>query len=349
MKHFVSSLTAGLLLLAHSAGAAHPVSSAPPADMSAAALPILPATPDAPAPSSGKSWHLNFSAGAGLWNGTYQYEIGGLVIQDDFADYLPTPLSRLKWPSDLLAARIAADMTVKDRFEGCLNYQWSLSHDAGTAWDQDFEYPDGRQTLFIESSGSSTLDAWRIHGQGRVWLSHGRPLPAGRWSLGAGVGWLVDQLDWEHTNITQRYPAAPEVASDFFSGVGIRYQVRSSIPYGFFCARWTQPRLSVDAYAGYSPIANIKDRDDHLVRGILAETSADGWALLGGIQARFFITPRVFLNLALEGMALEATGASQNVVYAAHPDEAPVGMTWQIDETITATQFNGVFSIGVQL
>ncbi len=290
---------------------------------------------------------FEFSAGPGISAGAVTYEIGGTVLQDGLTDSAPFPISRLEWPLDVITAEFDAGLLLAGRFELRGRYAMSLTEDAGTMVDSDWDYPEGYRVLSVYSESDAVLDAWTLDLSARWWAWRQTRPGDQEMRLGIGAGWLQQNFEWEARDGVQTYPSTPGVPADTWEGTAITYDIEAELPYLELCASIRQPKVTIEGRVAWIPSAAVTDRDDHQLRDILADTDADGMGLVAEAAVRVDLTERVFLRFRAQYIAFEVDGPSRNRVYGDENGEDPVGTTWEIDEEIHSAQ--AWFSAGIGL
>ncbi len=249
-------------------------------------------------------------------------------------EVVPFPISRLEWPVEGVGLDAALRARPSDRWEVWLRGEW-LSSDAGTVRDSDWDYVEGIGRLAIYSESDSSLEAWGLEGGLRWPALRFGPADA-RVALGIGLGWLRRSLGWEASDGRQWYPCEPWVAHYEWTGPAVRYDLEMDAPFGDAWIEVRGRRWTVEARAAAAPWAEVRDRDDHLLRGILAETRADGSAVWVEASATVSITGSWSLRMLGRYFLVAGEGESRNVVYGGEDPEVPVGLRWSIDEEIEA-------------
>lgn len=292
---------------------------------------------------------FEFSAGPGLSSGDVTYEIGRSVVQDGVVERTSFPISRLEWPIDVLTAEFDAGLRIARRFELRARFAMSLTEDAGTMIDSDWDYPEGNRLLTIYSESDAVLDAWTLDLSARWWAWRQTRPGDQELRLGLGAGWLRQDFAWEARDGIQRYPAEPGVPADTWEGTAITYEIAADLPYLELCGSIRQPKVALDGRVAWIPSASVEDRDDHRFRDILATTDADGMGLIAEAAVRYDLTERVFLRFRAQYVVFMVDGPSENRVYGTEGDGEPVGTTWKIDEEIRSAQAWFSFGIGLNL
>jgi hypothetical protein len=104
------------------------------------------------------------------------------------------------------------------------------------------------------------------------------------------------------------------------------------------------PRTTFYGSLGYSPIAKVKDVDDHVLRSILANTDADGDAVKLTLQGRYDFHQYIFVLLRADFVNYNVKGTEYDFVYAGEG----VGDRWTIDHEIKSVQRNVTLALGLK-
>lgn len=296
---------------------------------------------------AGGDWRFDLDGGVGALSGDATYEIGGKTTQDGMTEEGPFPISRLEWPMDVWMGRIAGTLAWRETLELRANFAFSLTDDAGTMEDSDWDYPgDGSRLLTVYSESDAALDAstWELDARWWFWQRNVRQAD---YAVGAGAGWIHQSFDWEARDGTQWYPADPGVPADTWDGAGITYALDSDVPYLQLAGRAKSGRFSIEGRVAYAPAITMNDRDDHLDRDILAETDADGDAWIAGISTEYAFENGWFARVGIQWMACSVDGPSKNHIYGpGEQGDNPVGERWAIHEEITSSQSFFAASVG---
>ncbi len=307
----------------------------------AAALTILVAA--ARAEVGGFRWEAGLGPAYG--EGEVQYAIGRWVRAGGKTESLPFPISRLEFPTRAIRAEGWLRAQVGRAWELWMRGGHTLTEDAGTIRDSDWEYPEENPVLAIYSESDAIYSAWSLEGGVRWWFWR-RPRPGGQeWSAAVGAGWARDSHAWEARDGVQTYPAIPDVPPDTWEGVAVTYDVTTDLPFAEVVLGLSQPTVRIEGRAFLSPVARVRDRDDHLGRGILAEADAGGVG--GGVElaVRYQLSPRWHLMASVRWWAFEVEGDSKNLVYGEGDEDAQPGERWVIHQEIRG---DGVFvSLGI--
>jgi hypothetical protein len=105
-------------------------------------------------------------------------------------------------------------------------------------------------------------------------------------------------------------------------------------PYSELTAEMGRGPWSVWSQLAISPVARVQDRDDHVLRGILAKADTDGVTARLKLGVRYTITPRWAAEAGVGWTSWATEGTSHNQIYSG--DEGPPGQEWWIEERIQA-------------
>ncbi len=280
--------------------------------------------------------------GGGYWAGHVTYQIGQQAIENGQVIALPDPLSELEWPVDSAAAAGGLTLPLGTRGEFYLNGWMNVTDPDQPVVDSDWLEQD---VLYIRSESDAALDAYTILSGLRAWTQPlGGGLAAGTIRLGAGVGLLYQSFEWEASNLDQGYPIAPAAPHDYVPGVVGTYEAEVTMPFIEGTLRVSGDRFRLLLTAGFAPYAQVSDRDDHLLRYIVAETEATGIGGLGALEAELDLSETVFVNLRVDAVAFVADGTEHNLVYGG-PD---AGDTWTIEHEVFSVQAATTLGLGLR-
>ncbi len=273
--------------------------------------------------------------GAGTWSGDTTYRVGGRFRMNGETAVLPMPLSELVWPMDVTMAEAGLRLRPFPRWELRLRGAVSLTDDAGTLEDRDWELPDllpGTVTTYSESGAALNAEEQEL----RLGYDAGR-LGRGACRAGAqvGLGWLRQQAEWKSLRGVQHSIFQDEPIAFDQEGV-IVYETDLDLPYADVGVQVVLKTITLEARCGWSPLARIRDLDDHRARGIRAETDADGSGLILEASAGWAFAARWSVLLSYRRLDLSVDGTSRNLDYAGV--ESPAGTRWEIQEDIESTQ-----------
>lgn len=291
---------------------------------------------------------FEFGLAPGVGVGDVDYQIGKTVQYDGVVEPLPYPISRLKFPIRAIWAEGWLRWYVSPSWEAWFRGGHTLTDVGGNVQDSDWEYPWGQAVLAVYSESEARYTAWNME-TGLQWWFWRHPRPGEQeWAAALGVGWLREFHAWEAGGGRQTYPATPWVPPDTWEGVAITYDVATDFPFAALALRVQQPEMWMEARGFLSPIARIRDRDDHVLRGILAELKTHGIGGGAEVALRYRITPRWHVLASLRWWAFAADGNSKNRVYAELDENVQAGDTWTIYEEIRGETVRLIVGVGAR-
>lgn len=298
-------------------------------------------------PSLSQAMVIDTSLGVGYLKGDTQYEIGGLVVDASGSTALHFPISRLEFPLD--AWMLKGEVALKAPRGWTLNLQGqtNLTGDAGKMKDSDwgvFEVVDpNRLDVYSESDTDKTLlilDASLDYRFAPV-PYQGSGAENLLFTYFAGVGYKYQKFEFDNSNADQWYPSVPSQPHDFMPGLGLTYDIQYNIPYlkaGFDLTHGFAGTLSLSA--SYSPVLNLKDEDNHLLRGKrnVADHGWDGTAWGVSAEYSYDLTPCWHVGVEFAGYWLQSNGRA----------DAYFDGVWDhsIEHRVKSSQVSGFLSLG---
>lgn len=303
----------------------------------AAALAGLLAATAARAADDDARWRLDAGVPVDLVGGHTTYEIWA-------ADASSSVRSRLAFPLQGVAAGIHARLAApRSEDGGRWTFEASLQHTLGDAAGtlEDSDWIDGvaetsqvgssHPGLDIYSTSRASLSA--VLFDGRVSWEHA-VTPALRLAPLAGV--LYQSFSFVVTDVNQ-VGYGPWAAGYTGSTTGrvLTYDARYTAVYVGGRGALARGRFAGTLDAWYSPFARASDEDDHLLRGKLSRTEADGhaWQLRG--EGRVALGPVDELSLQASVVAFRVTGTQTQTFYAG-PDAGTSGV---VDAKLTSLRW----------
>jgi hypothetical protein len=169
--------------------------------------PVAPVPTIPPVASEGVTCQL--WGGVGAMSGDVTYEIGGAYYASDGTfGRVNSPLSRLKWPINVLSATVGGSLTMARFWE--INGRWSgnLSSDSGKVEDSDWENSYNPRLKTTYSVSDTELNAMTADVGIRCWTLNWVLNRQNDYSVGIGAGWLYQDLRWNANNVDQQDLAA---------------------------------------------------------------------------------------------------------------------------------------------
>ena len=279
--------------------------------------------------SGTNSVSVALSTGVSQAGGRLRYEIGS--FKDGSA-----PISRLTWPMNTTLVSGEACIS-SSAVEGRLQIGRNLTENSGVIEDVDYDGSDDREAIRSESQAGLTL--WNAD----LSLLY-RVFPRGKastWSVGAGAGYAYRNMNWEASDLHQWTPSSPGIPDVYNSGLVATYEASLHMPYLQLVGRCSKPSWSLEGRLGYSPYFVIEDRDNHILRGILSETWAEGDGFRLEIQGQWHITGQWSLIAGVSGLDLYAAGSQHSRLYGSDIS----GVAWSEDKRIWVSEVEAQLSI----
>ena len=267
----------------------------------------------------------------GSLKGYTRYQRGGLFVDAFGATRIyPSPLSELQFPLDVYMLGLTTALKYKHQLNLSFELRKNLKANAGKMEDSDWGYwylvyeggaplahDLSPSSLDIYSESKAKLDAWVMDAKASYTF-----LNNSTWSVGAGLGLLYQNFDYEISDTTQWYPSyayyfGNTAEADTFGGKIITYQISYAVPYIFVEAGVdVATGITLCADIGYSPYALGYDRDHHLIgitgSGSISETDYTGHAVRYGIQGRGELSDHWAMGVRYEYQKITGDGDSYN-------------------------------------
>ena len=301
--------------------------------------------------------HFDLWLESGMLKGDSTYTIGGTYSDNaGNSGHYWDPLSELKWPLDVVLVSLGGQAQF-GRFSMRGEIMKNATGDAGLMEDSDWGvYYDlsGYNPSFSPSSkdvfstSNTDLDALIVDVRGRYNVWQGASFET---RVGLGLRYqnisivASDVHQYSPTYYTYGldsvFPADPFGAS--VPGPGIEYEVTYTIPFAEISGLYRfGTMVSVEGSLGYSPFAQAKDRDDHLLRSKLSEGSGNGSAWLFDVKLRLQATKHWFAAVGVSGLFIDTNGTQKQSIYGGED----IGYQATIEQTITSSQTCGSLEVG---
>ena len=285
----------------------------------------------------GKDDMFEFRVGVGPLAGETTYQIGGTVDTARGTEEYWFPISELAFPLNVAQASVDMSFTVAKTFVFSLGATKNLTTDAGTMKDSDWVTGSNTSQLDIYSESDAELDMLMLDVNVLYGIMNGPT-----WSLGAGAGFLYQDFSYECGNFTQSYPSSPWLGSDYYSGLGITYDVTFYIPYIMVAGDLVfKEKFDFSAKLSLSPYVYAEDTDNHVLRDIISYGEYHGVAAMISLAGRYNFSNRWFVDLSLDARSIYTTGTQKNYV--------PVTWSHDIDADLTSVQGALTLAVGVDL
>ena len=259
---------------------------------------------------------VDLTVGLGQLFGDTTYQIGGRVDTPSGSYDYHFPISELEFPLDVYMASLEGSIGFAERWKVCASVKKNITEDAGRMKDSDwgvpFEDPPGSDTwwwygpdsLDVYSESDAELDALILDINLRYMFFK---------RLFVGLGYIHQNFEYECSLIRQWSPSGLS-GYDYTGtgGVALKYEVTYSIPYFevVYIGKATD-NFTVELSLGYSPIVNVEDEDQHLLRSKVNEGDCEGTALLCSLEGRYDFTKNWFITLGLDYKKIETDGRSK--------------------------------------
>lgn len=291
---------------------------------------------DSPAADRPRTW--DFDVGVGPMAGHTTYQVGGTVkYSDGSVEEYWFPISELIFPLDV--QHMTLDTTLglgkERRLQLSLGGSKNLTTDAGKMEDSDWITEWNPRQLDIYSESDAELDALMLSADVLYRFLKKRIV-----SVGAGVGFFYQELNYECSDFVQTYPSEPWWPADTGAGLGIIYDVTYYVPYLQVRAdvHLLKDRLRIGVNLAVSPYLTAKDYDNHVLRELTSDGDYDGAGGLGSLEFSFLFNEHWFVEGRLEGKTFSADG-SQKTYYYGH-------WSHTIDAEITSDQASFTLALG---
>jgi len=260
---------------------------------------------------------VNLTLGIDKASGDTTYQIGGTIdLAGGESEEIHFPLSQLEFPLDVYMVSVGGSIEFAEKWKVNVGVKKNITSDAGKMKDSDWGiywlegYPWGEQdTLDIYSESDADLDALMMDINLRY-----RFYERSDWSFAAGVGYIRQNFDYEVSNLDQWYPSSNyyfgyDWPHDHVSGKIITYEARYSIPYvEIATGSKLKDKFHVEASLGYSPMVNVTDEDNHILRDRVTKGDCDGDAILFSLKGHYEFRKPWFLTIQVGYMSIDTDG-----------------------------------------
>lgn len=295
----------------------------------AAVLAVLLVAASARADEDGSEWQFEATVPLEYIGGHTTYEISG-------RDASSSVRSELQFPIQGVLAGLRARFSPPRSPGGPLwaiegSAQHTLTEATGTMKDSD--WIDGAAELTevgsahagrdIYSTSKAFLRALVVEARGSVTydLIHEGALTL---RLAPLAGVLYQSFSYVVVDVNQVGYGPWAGYSATIGGRGLTYDVAWRAPYVGVRAELQQGDLAGALEGWYSPLANAKDEDDHLLRSKLSKTDADGSAWQARAELRYAVSRSTALAVQGAVLGFSATGTQTQSFYAG-PDAGAGG------------------------
>jgi hypothetical protein len=280
--------------------------------------------------------------GAGFRAGDVTYRIGGNAVQNGQEIDLPDPLSELVFPLGVPVVEGGVSVPLDPALE--LYAQGWVSTGDPTEPVQDSDWLEGGDEVSVYSESEASVKAYALQAGLRAWVRVSGRTALYPVDMGGGLGVAWQSFSWEARHLDQWYPLEPDTPHVTDPGLVATYEAELALPYMEAAVRIASDRLRLLGSVGCAPTVWLRDRDDHVLRGILAESEAEGVGVLGSLAAVCDLTSALFLTVRLDFLAFLATGTEKDVTYAG----PKAGSVWEIDHDVRSAQVASAVGLGVR-
>lgn len=249
------------------------------------------------------------SIGTEILDGDTTYQIGYPVTMDGVTTEGYFPFSELKWPLDIILARLDGSVTFSGgwKLKGYIKKNITDPDDNMEDSDWITDSNPSRLDIYSESSISS-FDATILDLDVEYTFADLKSV-----SFYAGIGYQYQNFDYDAKLIRQYSPSGLS-GYDYVGGgeVGISYGITYHIPYLLLGTTFNpSENFSMNASFAFSPYVSAEDQDHHLLReygGKVTESSMDGTGIIIDISAKYKFLTCWFMELGFHYTKLEVEG-----------------------------------------
>lgn len=288
------------------------------------------------------NWKGDLKAGVGYWAGDATYSIGGDAWTPEEGSFrLPDKVSELTFPLDVVFASLGGSLCWKDRLELHGEIMANLTDPSTKVEDSDWGVFEDDGQLDVYSESDAQLSAVAVDIGARYWFRRLVSTNRFSWSIGAGPGVMVQQLEWKMSNLDQGYPRYPQVEHDYEPGQVGTYEAQIVMPYVDVSAVFKLKRLGFRAGLGFGP-ALVSDEDDHILREKRSSADMLGIGVKASGELRYDFTRRLFGLARVDALAIQASGTQEQEGYGGDL----VGFRAEVDEEFSSTSVSAGLALG---
>ena len=264
------------------------------------------------------------------------YQIGGNTYFQGFGSInFHFPISELKFPLNTLYASVSARTTLMDRvrLSGTCGTNFTRTP-AGDMEDSDWLDDSHQKDIY----STSKTDVRLVQAQAGMeyllnTIAYSSDITSQFW---LGLSYEYQKLDYTASELTQYDLTDPGSEPIRVSGNVITFLRTTKIPYLTLSSQHVLenlfgfPFLVIDASFGYSPWAEMRDQDDHLLRKKLSTGSLRGIGTKASASVKLGIAPHLSTTLGVMHELVETSGTQTQIRYA-NTDEGNAGYIGDID------------------
>lgn len=267
--------------------------------------------------------------GLGMFSGNVTYQIGGSGG--------PFPISKLQFPINVSIATFGNEFYLNKNFEIRGEITKNLTTYSGKMQDTDYSYVPA-QPLLAYSSNDADVQTITTDIGFRYWAEQ-RNIKNLSLKFGLGFAMLYEHLEWRISNLNQ---------TDYFDengnllvppvqqtqpGLVLTYETTTSMPYLDLAAELENTdTFTLLLSVGYSPVAQVSEEDNHILRQIVATTNLIGSAYKLCLQAKYNLSKDWLLMGKWDWITFDLTGVENDFVYDGS------GQNWTIEHETSTTQ-----------
>lgn len=270
---------------------------------------VVAADPTAPVTTTTNKAKATISIGTEILDGDTTYQIGYPITMDGMTYEGYFPFSELKWPLDIVLARIDGSATFRDTIRINASFKKNITDPDDNMEDSDWITDSNPNQLDIYSESSISDFSAMIFDLDVEYIF----LKKKMFSLYGGIGYQFQKFSYDGTLLYQNSPSGLSGYDHIGDGrVGITYKIKYHIPYLLLGTDLQLlDNLSVGASFAFSPYVQSDDEDHHLLReygGKISTSDMDGTAIMFDVSGKYNFTPRWFVELGFHYIDIEVDG-----------------------------------------
>ena len=292
---------------------------------------------------------ISLSIGGGYLAGETQYQIGGTIKEASGTTEVHFPLSELNFPLDAFMLKGQVEATFKERWGLMLSAATNITEDTGDMRDSDWIISPSSLDIYSESD--TEMDALLLEGKLSYifyegYYGQGAVNEQGVnsdliFAYSVGLGYKYQDFEFDIYDLDQWYPSLPDEPHDIVPGRVLAYEAEYQIPYlELAMIMKARDKYRFELSLGYAPVINFEDKDQHLLRDLVAvaDHDWDGNAKFVKLMGRYNLSQRWYLQADFEAMQIESEGRS----------ETYVGGAWDhtIDHEVESHQYSSYLTLG---
>ncbi len=249
------------------------------------------------------------SIGTEILDGDTTYRIGFPVTMDGQTYEGYFPFSELKWPLDVVMARVDGSVTFRDVWEVNGYVKTNLTDPDGNMEDSDWLTDSALYQLDIFSeSYISDFSALIFDVDVEYTFAKNN-----KYSLYGGLGYQYQNFTFDG-NLIRQYSPSGMPGYDFIGDgtTGITYEISYHLPYLMVGSDMELfENFILSASFAFSPYVKATDEDHHLLRengGKVTESDMDGTGIMFDISGKYNFATRWFVELGFHHTQIDVDG-----------------------------------------